>query len=63
MAGLAGEIDTAVTSHNVPIVDGSNMMAPGLAFEQIKAGAVEYQVTDGNPEYQFDGFSVIVKGD
>lgn len=63
LAGLAGEIDIAVTSHNVPIVDGSYMLALGLAFEQIKAGTVEYQVTDGNREYQFDGFSVIVKGD
>ena len=63
LAGLAGDIDIAVTSHNVPIVDSSYMLALGLAFEQIKAGTVEYEVTDGNREYQFDGFSVIVKGD
>ncbi len=62
LAGLAGEIDIAITSHNVPIVDGSYMIALGLAFEQIKAGTVEYVVTDGNREYHFDGFSVIVKG-
>jgi glyoxylase-like metal-dependent hydrolase (beta-lactamase superfamily II) len=63
LAGLAGEIDVAITSHNVPIVDGSYMVALGTAFEQIKAGGVEYMVTDGNREYQFDGFSVIVKGE
>jgi len=63
LAGLAGEIDIAVTSHNVPIVDGEYMIALGIAFEQIKAGTVEYVVTDGNREYQFDGFSVIVKGE
>jgi glyoxylase-like metal-dependent hydrolase (beta-lactamase superfamily II) len=63
LAGLAGEIDIAITSHNVPIVDGSYMIAFGFAFEQIKAGDVEYVVTDGNREYQFDGFSVIVKGE
>ena len=62
LAGLAGEIDIAITSHNVPIVDGEYMIALGIAFEQIKAGSVEYVVTDGNREYQFDGFSVIVKG-
>jgi len=63
LAGLAGEIDIAITSHNVPIVDGEYMTALGLAFEQIKAGSVEFVVTDGNREYQFDGFSVIVKGE
>jgi glyoxylase-like metal-dependent hydrolase (beta-lactamase superfamily II) len=63
LADLAGEIDIAVTSHNVPIVDGEYMIALGLAFEQIKAGTVEYAITDGNREYQFDGFSVIVKGE
>ena len=63
LAGLAGEIDIAITSHNVPIVDGKYMTALGIAFEQIKAGSVEYVVTDGNREYQFDGFSVIVKGE
>jgi glyoxylase-like metal-dependent hydrolase (beta-lactamase superfamily II) len=63
LAGLAGDIDIVVTSHNVPIVDSSYMLALGLAFEQIKAGTVEYEVTDGNREYQFDGFSVIVEGD
>ena len=63
LAGLAGDIDIAITSHNVPIVDGEYMIALGLAFEQIKAGSVEYVVTDGNREYQFDGFSVIVKGE
>jgi len=63
LAGLAGEIDIAITSHNVPIVDGEYMTALGLAFEQIKAGSVEYVVTDGNREYQFDKFSVIVKGE
>ncbi len=63
LAGLTGEIDIAITSHNVPIVDGLYMIALGLAFEQIKAGTVEHVVTDGNWEYHFDGFSVIVKGE
>ncbi len=63
LAGLAGEIDLAITSHNVPVVDGSYMIALGLAFEQIKAGNVIFVVTDGNRQYHFDGFSVIVKGD
>ena len=63
LAGLAGEIDIAITSHNVPIVDGSYMIALGRAFEEIKAGTAEYMMTDGNHEYQFEGFSVILKGE
>jgi hypothetical protein len=63
LAGLAGEIDIAIALHNVPIVDGSYMIALGRTFEEIKAGTAEYMMTDGNREYQFDGFSVIVKGE
>ncbi|MBT8079121.1 MAG: MBL fold metallo-hydrolase [Gammaproteobacteria bacterium] len=62
LAGLAGDIDSAMTSHNVPVVDGSYMTALGKAFADIVAGsATDYVVTDGNREYQFDGFSVIVR--
>jgi glyoxylase-like metal-dependent hydrolase (beta-lactamase superfamily II) len=63
LAGIAGDIDIAITSHNIPVVDGSYMIALRDAFERISAGTVEYRVTDSNREYQFDGFSVIVKGD
>ncbi len=37
------------------------MIALGTAFEEIKAGTAEYVMTDGNREYKFDGFSVIVR--
>ena len=63
LAGLAGEIDIAITSHNVPIVDGNYMISLGIAFAQIKAGTADHVITDGNREYLFDGFSVIVKGE
>jgi glyoxylase-like metal-dependent hydrolase (beta-lactamase superfamily II) len=63
LAGLADEIDTALTSHNVPLVDGNYMTALGKAFADIASGAAaDYVETDGHREYQFDGFSVIVKG-
>jgi glyoxylase-like metal-dependent hydrolase (beta-lactamase superfamily II) len=63
LAGLVGEIDVAITSHNLPMVDAKYMLARGFAFEQIKANAVKYVVTDGNREYRFDGFPVIVRGE
>lgn len=63
LAGLASEIDEAYTSHNVPVVDGDYMTALGRAFDDIRSGrANDYTVSDGNREYRFDGFSVIVKG-
>jgi glyoxylase-like metal-dependent hydrolase (beta-lactamase superfamily II) len=62
LAGLADSIDSAVTSHNVPVVDSSYMSALGQAFADIQSGeASEFTVSDGVREYHFDGFSVMVK--
>lgn len=64
LAGLADSIDSVLTSHNVPVVDSSYMPALGAAFADIRAGkALDYTISDGNYEYQFDGFSVIVRAD
>jgi glyoxylase-like metal-dependent hydrolase (beta-lactamase superfamily II) len=62
LAGLASDIDRAFTSHNVPVADASYMTALGEAFADIESGkATDYTISDGLREYQFDGFSVIVK--
>lgn len=62
LAGLAGDIDAALTSHNVPVVDASYMTALGQAFEDIQSGAAtDYTLSDGVREYHFDDFSVMVK--
>jgi glyoxylase-like metal-dependent hydrolase (beta-lactamase superfamily II) len=62
LADLAGSIDSALTSHNVPVVDGNYITALGAAFEDIRSGrATNVTESDGNYEYQFDGFSVIVR--
>ena len=64
LAGLVDDIDSALTSHNVPVVDASYMTALGRAFADIQSGkATEFTVSDGNRQYMFDGFSVIVKGE
>ena len=64
LAGLADQIDSAITSHNVPVVDSAYMSALGQAFADIESGAAtDFVVSDGNREYRFDGFSVIVKGE
>lgn len=62
LAGLVDDIDSAITSHNVPVVDGSYMTALGQAFADIQSGAAtNVTVSDGIREYHFDGFSVMVK--
>jgi len=62
LSGLANSIDRALTSHNVPVVDASYMTALGQAFADIQSGAaMDYTISDGLREYQFDGFSVIVR--
>jgi glyoxylase-like metal-dependent hydrolase (beta-lactamase superfamily II) len=62
LAGLAPSIDSALTSHNVPLVDASYMTALGQAFDDIRSGAAsDYTISDGNREYHFAGFSIIVK--
>jgi glyoxylase-like metal-dependent hydrolase (beta-lactamase superfamily II) len=62
LSGLASDIDRALTSHNVPVVDASYMTALGTAFADIESGkATDYTISDGLREYRFDGFSVIVK--
>lgn len=64
LAELADSIDAALTSHNVPVVQAGYMTALGAAFEDIRTGrATNYTESDGNYEYQFDGFSVIVRKD
>jgi glyoxylase-like metal-dependent hydrolase (beta-lactamase superfamily II) len=64
LADLAGSVDSALTSHNVPLVEPGYLTALGAAFEDIRAGrATDYIVSDGMYEYQFDGFSVIVRAD
>jgi glyoxylase-like metal-dependent hydrolase (beta-lactamase superfamily II) len=61
LAGMADVIDVAITSHNVPVVDGSYMTALGQAFADIEAGAADdVTISDGHREYHFENFSVIV---
>jgi hypothetical protein len=61
LAGLAGDIDRAFTSHNVPVVDSAYMTALGQAFADIESGAAtDVTISDGVREYFFDGFSVMV---
>lgn len=63
LAALAGEVDAVLTAHNVPVVDGAYLTKLGDAFERIAAGRGDFVLTDGNREYGFGDFSVIVRED
>jgi hypothetical protein len=48
----------------VPVVDSHYITALGVAFADIQEGKARFAtLSDGNHEYQFDGFSVIVRAD
>lgn len=61
LAALADDVDKLLTAHNVPIVDSAYLTELDAAFRTISAGRGSYVVTDGNREYDFGSFSVIVR--
>lgn len=60
LAELAPLVDHLLPGHNLGLVEAANLIRMAGAFEEIAAGAGDYVLTDGNREYQFEGFSIIV---
>ena len=63
LAGLADDVDALLTAHNVPVADSDYLLELDRAFRTIRSGGASYAVTDGNHEYDFGAFSVIVRPD
>ena len=63
LAALSGDIDTLYTSHNVPVAESAYLQRMADAFSAIDNNTAKAELTDGNREYFFDGFSIIVAGD
>ncbi len=63
LAALQPEVDTLVTAHNVPFADSAFLGRLRNAFISMAAGTSEFVVTDGNREYDFGAFSIIVPDD
>jgi glyoxylase-like metal-dependent hydrolase (beta-lactamase superfamily II) len=61
LANLVDDVDVLLTAHNVPMVPSTYLQKLGDAFASIEAGEGDYLLTDGNREYEFDDFSVIVR--
>jgi len=47
-------------AHNVPVADPKALVAVEAALKKVKEGSVKGKVTDGNREYEFDGFSLLL---
>ncbi len=60
LAALEPLVDYLFPGHNVGRVASSYLGAMAAAFDTISAGRGEYVETDGNRQYAFDGFSIIV---
>lgn len=63
LEALATEVDALYTSHNVPLADPAYLQRMASAFRAIDSGTASYEVTDGDREYFFQDFSIIVAGD
>ena len=54
------EVDQLFPGHNVGRVGSEYLIRMADAFDAIVAGRGESVTTEGNREYQFEGFSIIV---
>ncbi len=60
LAGLAAAVDVVLPAHNEPTLPASELIALRDAFEAMPAGETPYVLTDGNREYDFGRFSILV---
>jgi glyoxylase-like metal-dependent hydrolase (beta-lactamase superfamily II) len=61
LAALAPLVDQLFPGHNVGRVGSQYLIRMADAFDAIVAGHGEFVTSDGNREYQFEGFSIIVR--
>ncbi len=60
LASLVDSIDLVLPAHNEPTMPSRELMALREAFVAMRAGDVDYVVTDGDREYDFGRFSILV---
>lgn len=63
LEALTADVDALYTSHNVPVADPLYLQRMADAFRAIENGTADFELTDGNREFFFAGFSIIVAGD
>lgn len=60
LAAYSEQVDYLLPAHNEPLVPGYYLIAMRDAFKAVQAPNAEYRITDGNREYRFDGFTIMV---
>ncbi len=63
LASIQNQVDKLLPGHNEPLLDSHYLSQMAAAFSTIQKGKGTFVKSDGNREYQFDGFSIIVKGE
>jgi glyoxylase-like metal-dependent hydrolase (beta-lactamase superfamily II) len=62
LAALAPLIEYLLPGHNLGLVGSEYLVRMAGAFDAVVADAADYVMTDGNREYRFEEFSIIVAG-
>lgn len=62
LAALAPVVKHLLPGHNQGLVGSEYLIRMADAFDAVAAGRGDYVVTDGNREYGFENFSIIVAG-
>lgn len=63
VAALAPQLDLLLPAHNSPVADPSYLGRVLDAFQDVHARRVKPVLSDGYAEYQFEGFSLLMKPD
>ena len=60
LAGMAPLVTHLLPGHNQGLIGSEYLIRMADAFDKISAGEVDAITTDGNQEYRFENFSIIV---
>lgn len=60
LANMIKDVDVLLPAHNEPWVSSNYLQAMYQGFLDIQKPGAEYRITDGNREYRFDGFTIMV---
>ena len=60
LAGLEPAVDVVLPAHNEPTMPSHELLALRDAFGAMRSGDASYVLTDGDREYDFGRFSILV---
>jgi len=60
LAALAAEVDWVLPAHNEPTMPSAELTALESAFDAIQQPRAEHVIADGQREYMFESFSILV---